>query len=96
MANPNYSIDIEANIENGKYEPKTPYIRGDKANNHARRVEENNLHYNVFREDLFAAEGVTGHPKAKECFDIAWNERHSYGLKEVASFFETIVVLIKD
>jgi hypothetical protein len=49
-----------------------------------------------FKVDLFAAYGVTEHPKAERTFSLAWELGHSAGLHEVESFFADLVTLIKD
>ena len=49
-----------------------------------------------FKVDLFAAYGVTRHPKAEKAFCVAFCFGHSAGLYEVEKFFSDIVTLIKD
>lgn len=49
-----------------------------------------------FKVDLFAAYGVTGHPKAERAFSLAWELGHSAGLHETETFFSDLVDLIKD
>lgn len=49
-----------------------------------------------FKVDLFAAYGVTEHPKAERAFSLAWELGHSAGLHETETFFSDLVDLIKD
>jgi hypothetical protein len=49
-----------------------------------------------FYTDLLDEHGVTDHPKAAKCYSIAYDMGHSAGYSEVASYFDTLVDLIKD
>lgn len=48
-----------------------------------------------FKADLFEYHGVTDNPKAGKCFGIAYDMGHSAGHSEIASYFDTLVDLIK-
>jgi hypothetical protein len=48
----------------------------------------------LFKKDLFEENGVTDNPKAEKAFEIAWEERHSGGLSDVACFFSRLTELI--
>jgi hypothetical protein len=48
-----------------------------------------------FHVDLAAEHGLTGHPKEQKLFDLAWSHGHSYGLAEVASYYEEFAELLK-
>ena len=47
-----------------------------------------------FMKDLFEHFGVSQNPKARLCFEKAWDRGHSYGYEGVMSCFEDIVDLI--
>lgn len=49
-----------------------------------------------FRQDLFVEHNVVTNPKRDKCFSLAWDQGHSAGYGEVASYFDTFVDLIKD
>lgn len=49
-----------------------------------------------FKNDLFEYHGVTENPKANKCYSIAYDYGHHAGHSEVASYFDTLVDLIKD
>lgn len=50
----------------------------------------------LFKEHLFTEHGVLDNPKRHKCFTMAWDYGHSAGYGEVASYFDTLVDLIKD
>ena len=47
------------------------------------------------RNDLIAEYNLEDHPKANEAFDLAWEEKHSSGVGEVADFFYDLSRLMK-
>ena len=49
-----------------------------------------------FRQDLIEKYGMTGHPKANECFYKAWDFGESSGLYDVEDYFMNLIDLIKD
>ena len=58
------------------------------------RLEDNRL-YNAFKAELEEDHGVQNHPKKDLLFSIAWEEGHSCGYDEVASYYDRYVELIK-
>ena len=52
--------------------------------------------YEEFKRDLFELHGVTDHPKAERCFQLAWEDGHHAGYDEVVILFDKLVDLIKD
>lgn len=48
----------------------------------------------AFRRDLEAYHGTTDNPKKDRLWSIAWEQGHSAGLNEVASYYEDMVDLI--
>jgi hypothetical protein len=48
-----------------------------------------------FKRDLFAENGVAGHPKAEEAYSIAYNERSNGGFQEIMDLFEDIAALLR-
>lgn len=48
-----------------------------------------------FRQDLFDAHGVVGHPKADKVYSYAYDRGHAHGYQEVALIFGDLVELIK-
>lgn len=49
----------------------------------------------LFRADLEAEEGLTGHPKADALWRIAWDRGHSSGYSEILECYEQMVELLK-
>ena len=49
-----------------------------------------------FMKDTLEAYGLTDHPKAKRCFEIAWDIGHAYGYHEVLLHFDDLSDLIRD
>jgi hypothetical protein len=47
-----------------------------------------------FKADLLRHLGIEGHPKAEKLYEIAWDEHHSSGLREVAYFAEALAELL--
>jgi hypothetical protein len=74
---------------------KTVNEAGLKAQRVAYGAEQSRL-AQEFRADLLEDYGVTDHPKASLCFGIAYDYGHSSGFQEIASYFDTLVDLIKD
>ncbi len=56
---------------------------------------ENKKLQDEFRHDLIEKYGMTNHPKANECFDMAWDFGSGSGLWEVEDYFVSIVDLVK-
>jgi len=48
-----------------------------------------------FYSDAIDTVGLTGHPKASAAFNLAWEERHSSGRREVAEFLRDLAELLK-
>lgn len=48
-----------------------------------------------FKVDLEKEFDTTDNPKAKECYDLAWQWGHSSGLSEVYNYYYDLVDLIK-
>lgn len=48
-----------------------------------------------FKADLYEYHGVTGNPRAGQCFAIAWDDDHANGYEAVANRFEVLVDLIR-
>lgn len=48
----------------------------------------------LFRIDLFAQHGVTGHPKVEQAYAFAWEHGHANGLSDVAYWFGEVVGFI--
>jgi NifU-like protein involved in Fe-S cluster formation len=49
-----------------------------------------------FEDDLFDEFGVSDNPKRHKCFNLAWENGHAHGLREVYNYFGDYVELIKD
>ena len=49
----------------------------------------------IFENDLYKEFQVTDNPKRFDCFSLAWEYGHSYGLKSVYEYFYDLVDLIK-
>lgn len=49
----------------------------------------------LFRADLEAEHGLTGHPKANKLWDIAWDRGHSSGLSSVAWEYSDLAELVQ-
>jgi len=90
-------MDIYEKLKSGYYEPKTVYARRNTnpTRYYAWREESNKLS-TLFKSDAIESVGLTNHPKAQACWDIAWEERHSAGLGEVLDFLETLAGLFVD
>lgn len=90
-------MDIREKLKTGFYEPKTAYARrnADPARHYAWREESNKL-AELFKGDAIESVGLTNHPKAQACWDIAWDERHSSGRGEVLDFLEILSTLFVD
>lgn len=63
---------------------RTEYLQGE----HARE--------NQFKTELFAEYGMTNHPKAEKCYNLAWENGHAHGFSEVAVHFAEYAELVKD
>lgn len=51
---------------------------------------------NEFRTDLIEKYNMTGHPKANDCLNKAWEYGNSLGLWEVEDYFMSIIELFKE
>ena len=60
----------------------------------ARRREQSVKMLSQFKSDLFDEYDVSG-LKADQAYQIAWDDSHSEGLKQVANRFATLIELIK-
>ena len=60
----------------------------------AERREKARAEKQALKEELCHEHGVTFHPKAEQCFELAWEFGHAAGLGEVRSYFEQLVVLL--
>ncbi len=64
----------------------------------AARAQFNNYRHQLTEElkrDLFADNGVLGHPKAEAAYNIAYNERSNGGFQEIRDLFEDIAALLR-
>ena len=48
-----------------------------------------------FKVDVLAEYGLTGHPKANDVFEFAWNEGHSSGYSEVELWVAKLANFVK-
>jgi hypothetical protein len=85
---------MKDSIDAGHYDSELP-SGANAEERKLRRADERRLKA-VFASDLIEAAGVTGHPKAQRCFDLAWEYGHSGGLQDVRYYFEELVELIKE
>lgn len=79
-------MNIVAKIKNGCYETKAKFPK--------ERMKENCWKREMFKKDVFENFGVTDNPKAERCFEIAWEDCHSYGFNEVFNKFGELIDLI--
>lgn len=64
---------------------------------HMKHYQEENLRLqNEFRDDLIAKYNLTGHPKAIQLFEKAWDFGGGEGLWEVEDYFVSLIELIDD
>lgn len=57
------------------------------------QAEHRRLH-ELFKSDALAEVGLTQHPKANKAFDLAWDDGHGYGLREVLYHLERYADLL--
>lgn len=57
--------------------------------------EENKRLQNEFRNDLIEKYNMTGHPKAIECFEKAWDFGSGSGLWDVEDYFMSIIEMFR-
>lgn len=89
-------LDVRKRIEAGYYKNTKPFvsIRKDREAWDTYHEEEARMN-NLFRQDLAAEHGVTGHPKEQKLFELAWEHGHSSGYSEVTNYYESFVELLK-
>jgi hypothetical protein len=75
-------------IEYLRWKTQTPNQRKEWENKVSKLEEK-------WKKWLFKDEGVEKNPKREKCFQIAWEEGHSYGYEEVESCFRDLVELIR-
>lgn len=49
----------------------------------------------VFMEDSLKEVGISTHPKASECYTLAWEMGQSYGYEQVLTYLEKFASLLK-
>ena len=76
------------NIETNRLHNKAILERNDYLN-------EINKVNQQWQKELFEEFGVTGNPKAKLCYDLAYEHGHSSGYSEIYNYFSDFVELIK-
>lgn len=78
------------------YKNTKPFaFRSKDPETHRAYSEEEQRLSNEFYEDAIDTVGLTGHPKASAAFNLAWEERHSSGRREVAEFLRDVAELLK-
>lgn len=87
-------MSIYDKINAGVYKSKLPYDHLDRAVRQA-WIDDSRRLDAQFKLDLFDEHEVSENPKREKAFEIAWDQGHSAGLSEVASYFSDIVELIK-
>ena len=71
-------------------------VDSDALKEHAAKYrEEYNRLLREFKEDLFEEFGVSQNPKREQCYSLAYEDAHSYGLESVYDKFSELVELIK-
>jgi len=82
--------DIQSEIDRRIGEAKDEYQK----NNEEYHKKESEL-LQEFKRDLIANSGLTGHPKANQCYELAWEFGSEEGLPSVARFFDKLDELLK-
>lgn len=77
------------------YTNHLPYDRKDKGVRDAYRAENQRLR-SEFEKDVLAELGLTDHPKGQALMDLAWENGHSNGYREVYGEAVEMAVLLQD
>lgn len=94
-------MSIREKIIAGEYETKLPYPKrsemalgafAEKRREYTADIFR--LERGVFKADLEAEHGLTGHPKANLLFDKAWEDGHASGLEEVEGCYSELSKLV--
>jgi hypothetical protein len=88
-------MNVYQKINADIYTNKLPRFTGKSTKEEAAEyIAESRRLRNLFRDDALEEVGLTGHPKALEAFNLAWDEQHHSGKREVVEFLESLATLL--